>query len=903
MNLPFSPRQILCINLSVVQLPFFMNRGFQNPKTLMQLIFKPTLEEARSAMKSAAFDALIVGSSDKNPLLWQELQAFHNQSPYFPILLLSESLNTDLPFDTRELNFPSLTLTEDASFDHLLLEISQSILQAKIQYHDQQQYDQWEMLDQLENLPFKSEGEFIQIALEQCQKLTQSEMAAVIQLNDNLEINNWICTHGEDAAASLRQNSLLEGWIHAALKNKTPQLFTPPDPSGTTDDIFRCLLYPVRKHDRLHCLLVFINKATPYHDRDVLYIKQSSSKIWGLINLKQNESLLYQQLQDLETLNSISSKLRLAISSGEFLESFLDETLSLLHSEVGAILLYDNQTKRMFSATAKGWIKSIHDVQVHIDYGISGRVYRSKLPIITDEFKSHPDLHPSAKHYFTEGWGGACYPILSAAKVIGVLFLCVPLPRTLSQYEIWLLSTLIEFAGNTLQRLEVSSDLEKTKSNLAWDDEQLVQLMETLNKDRELLNITLMEIGEGVIRLNELDEITLINHEAEIITGYTGQEMMGHPIEEVFKLIDPKTNQPIQDVLHHLNALDQMEKNGMFHHPPMLLNKFSRKILITGNLSPIYTSEGRKIGSVLVMKDITERLELESQMALLKKMEAIGQMATGIAHEINTPIQYINENLQYIQRGFAQIHHLIQQGEKYLNQVPMDQKEKFLSPVELETLREVNQLLENRNTRHYLDEIPAAIQESLEGIERVRKIILAIREFSHPSDSEKKPSPINHAIHNLVTISKNEWKNIAEMQLELEPDLPLVSCRIDEINQALLNMIINAAQAIDSNPTRPKTKKGLIRIKTWHSSTMVFISIEDTGCGIEENALDRIFDPFFTTKDIGQGTGQGLFIAHTIIVKKHLGMINVKTKPNEGTIFTIQIPINSESALVIERKD
>jgi signal transduction histidine kinase len=277
-------------------------------------------------------------------------------------------------------------------------------------------------------------------------------------------------------------------------------------------------------------------------------------------------------------------------------------------------------------------------------------------------------------------------------------------------------------------------------------------------------------------------------------------------------------------------------------------------------------------------------------------------LATGIAHEINTPIQYINENLQYIQRGFMQIRLLIQKGEEYLNQVPAERKGDFLLPDELSSLKEVNQLLENRNTRHYLEEIPKAIQESLEGIERVRKIILAIREFSHPSDNEKKPSPINHAIQNVITISKNEWKNVAEIELELEPDLPLVFCRVDEINQALLNMVINAAQAIESNPARPNNQKGIIQIKTWHTSTDVYISIQDSGCGIEDNVIDRIFDPFFTTKDIGEGTGQGLFIAHTIIVKKHHGMISVKTEKNIGTIFTIQIPINNDPSGEMERK-
>jgi len=896
MSYPFSPRQILCINLSAFEMPLLINQSAIISESCMALKFKSSLDEVRSAMKTSAVDALIVGSSNKHPAaLWQELTALKKASPYFPILLLSQENTPQLPSQARALDFPCVIVKQDTSFETLILMLSQAISQTKMHLQDQQQLDQWEMLNQLDKLSFSNQEEIIQVSIEACRRLTQSEVAIAVQLDEDLTITNCIPTCEQEPIASYWPSSLLQEWVQYTLVQKTPLCYPSSNSAVIEGSIFRCFLYPVLEEDKPLCLLILINKYTPYHDRDMLYIRQATNKIWSQIKINQNEMLLRQRLKESEALNRISGTLRQASSKMDFLDSFLAETLSILNTDVGAILLYDEESKRMFSVSARGWIQNIHDIQVHVDHGISGRVFRSGQPLIIENFRTHPDLHPSAWDRFEEGWGGACLPISSSAKVIGIIFLCVQLPKVLTQSEIWLLSTLVEFAGNTLQRLQLSSDLEKTKSNLAWEDKQLANLMDILSKDRELLNITLMAIGEGVITLNEQYEITLINREAEIITGYSAQDVMGRHINAILTLIDPKTDQPIPDALDHLHYLDQMEKGGVIHNPPLLLNKLNSKKLITGNISPIFTSEGIKTGSVMIIKDITERSELESQMSLLKKMEAIGQLATGIAHEINTPIQYINENLMYIQRGFNQIRHLIEQGEKILNQVPHERKGFVLSEVELESLNEFNLLLENRNTRHYLEEIPNAVNESLEGIEKVRKIILAIREFSHPSDHEKKFSDLNHAIQNILTISKNQWKHIAMVELDLEADLPLVCCRVDEINQALLNMIINAAQAIESNPIRTPEQMGVIGIKTWHSAANVFVSIQDSGCGIDPHAIDRIFDPFFTTKEVGHGTGQGLFITHTIIVKKHQGLITVESKRNEGTVFTIQLPINNAS--------
>lgn len=203
-----------------------------------------------------------------------------------------------------------------------------------------------------------------------------------------------------------------------------------------------------------------------------------------------------------------------------------------------------------------------------------------------------------------------------------------------------------------------------------------------------------------------------------------------------------------------------------------------------------------------------------------------------------------------------------------------------------------------RKVNLYIKEIPNAIEESLAGVERVRKIVLAMREFSHPSQKEKKLADINHGIETTVTISRNEWKYIAELDLELDPDLPLVNCQIDEINQVILNMIVNSSQAIQEVVDQSPGQKGRISIRTINKNDWICIIITDTGNGIPDTIKDRVFDPFFTTKGVGKGTGQGLYLAHNIIVNKHNGCISVESEAGKGTTFIIELPVNRQ-----EQKD
>jgi signal transduction histidine kinase len=248
-------------------------------------------------------------------------------------------------------------------------------------------------------------------------------------------------------------------------------------------------------------------------------------------------------------------------------------------------------------------------------------------------------------------------------------------------------------------------------------------------------------------------------------------------------------------------------------------------------------------------------------------MVSIGQLSAGIAHEINTPIQYIGDNVRFLQGSFADI-------------------------LDFLTMKSENRKID---MNFLCKEVPEAIQQSLDGVERVSSIVKAIKEFSHPNANEKILTDVNRALENSILVSKNEWKYVAQIERLFDPNLPMVSCFPNEMNQVFLNLIVNAAHAIEmktgkSNPS-DKPEKGKITIQTIRENNQIEIRIKDTGMGIKEIHKNKIFEPFFTTKEVGKGTGQGLAIVHSIIVGKHEGKITFDTKEGEGTTVIVRIPL------------
>ena len=288
-------------------------------------------------------------------------------------------------------------------------------------------------------------------------------------------------------------------------------------------------------------------------------------------------------------------------------------------------------------------------------------------------------------------------------------------------------------------------------------------------------------------------------------------------------------------------------------------------------------------GSVWMLEDITtqidreqERLSLEVQLRHAQKLEAIGQLAAGIAHEINTPTQYIGDNTKFLAEAFTDVFRVMD-AQDAAHPEPVSEA--------LGRIREEADLPFLRN------EIPKAIEQSLEGIARVTKIVRAMKDFSHPGSEQPVEMDLNRAIESTVTVCRSEWKYVADLVLDLDPALGAVSCFPNEMNQAVLNLVINAAHAIADSLGAETDAKGTITVSTARVGAMAEIRVRDTGTGIPEHVRPRIFDPFFTTKVVGKGTGQGLAIVHTVVVERHKGSVSFETELGQGSVFILRIPI------------
>lgn len=288
---------------------------------------------------------------------------------------------------------------------------------------------------------------------------------------------------------------------------------------------------------------------------------------------------------------------------------------------------------------------------------------------------------------------------------------------------------------------------------------------------------------------------------------------------------------------------------------------------------------------ISIKQDISGRKQLEAQLLQAQKLESIGQLAAGIAHEINTPAQYVGDNTHFLRESFEDLWKLVSGYERLLAAV----RDEAVSP---KLLTELDAVIQDVDFEYLKEEIPKAIEQSLSGINQISRIVGAMKEFSHPGGKEKELIDLNRMIENTITVARNEWKYVAEVITDLDPELPAVPGNGQVLGQVVLNVVVNAAHAIANVLSDGSIERGTIKISTRvlqnHS---VEIRISDTGTGIPEAISNKIFDPFFTTKEVGKGTGQGLAIAHSAIVDKHDGRLSFESEVGRGSTFIIELPL------------
>lgn len=302
-------------------------------------------------------------------------------------------------------------------------------------------------------------------------------------------------------------------------------------------------------------------------------------------------------------------------------------------------------------------------------------------------------------------------------------------------------------------------------------------------------------------------------------------------------------------------------------------------------LNPILFEDALEPGLLIMGADKTEKRLLEVQLTQAQRLEAIGQLAAGIAHEINTPIQYVGDNTRFLGDAFGDMVSLLGKCEDLIEAVNSG------GDVE-EAVRAVEAARQEADLEYLKKEVPAAVDQTLEGVERVTRIVRSMKEFSHPGAKEMVAVDLNRALENTITVARNEWKYVADMETDFDPSLPPVPCLPGELNQVFLNLIINAAHAVGEVVDKESGDKGLIRVATTRTGDLAEIRISDTGRGIPEEIQGRVFDPFFTTKEVGKGTGQGLAISRSVVTSKHNGSIRFETEEGRGTTFIVRLPLD-----------
>jgi signal transduction histidine kinase len=295
--------------------------------------------------------------------------------------------------------------------------------------------------------------------------------------------------------------------------------------------------------------------------------------------------------------------------------------------------------------------------------------------------------------------------------------------------------------------------------------------------------------------------------------------------------------------------------------------------------------EGAQVsGAVVSFTDISEKRQMEIELRHAQKLEAVGGLAAGIAHEINTPIQFIGDNTRFLQDSFRD-------GLEMITKYREIRQQAENGPVRSDLLHELDAICQRIEWDFLVTEIPKALEQMLDGVKRVATIVLAMKEFSHVDRSvEKTPADLNRAIESTLVVSRNETKYVAEVVTDFAV-LPPVSCHLGDLNQVFLNLFVNAAHAI-GDVMKVTGQKGRITVKTREDGDCVVLTVHDTGTGIPEGVRGKVFDPFFTTKEVGKGSGQGLALARAIVVEKHGGTLTFETEMGRGTTFCVRLPTN-----------
>lgn len=395
-------------------------------------------------------------------------------------------------------------------------------------------------------------------------------------------------------------------------------------------------------------------------------------------------------------------------------------------------------------------------------------------------------------------------------------------------------------------------------------------LLVEVEQRKAMLEAIFDTAADAILVVDSAGRISRANQSAAIVFGIETKDLIGRSISDFMPTVEAES--------HDARLLAAVDRNhyGVLRRAIEVTAKRADGSSFAAELS---ISKMAVEGDVLftgIVRDVSDRQRLEEQLYRAQKLESIGELAAGLAHEINTPLQFVSDNIEYLFECTDSLLSAPASGPG-------------VDAFDAETTG-CGGAAGNENWR---EEFPAAIEESREGIRRIIEIVRAMKTFSHPG-GELTCFSVNAAASSAATVSTNRWKYSAELRLELDPLDPWIEGSATEFNQALLNLVVNAADAVLERHGETSDKRGLITLRTRLESDWVVVEVEDNGSGVPEEIRSKIFDPFFTTKDVGKGTGQGLSLVYNVIASQHGGEVDFTSTPGEGTVFTIRIPRGSE---------
>ncbi len=426
------------------------------------------------------------------------------------------------------------------------------------------------------------------------------------------------------------------------------------------------------------------------------------------------------------------------------------------------------------------------------------------------------------------------------------------------------------------------SRLVEANKKLRQMNEQLKVEMAERSRQQRFFEALLESLNAAVVACDAAGRVTVFNRTSRQIRDLPEEPLFANQWASYFHLHQADGRTPMASDEAPLTRALRGETVEHLETVVLVPGRPVSTLLATGRR--ITDATGATLGAVVAMQDITDRKRLESQLRHAQKLEAVGQLAAGIAHELNTPAQFVSDSIGFLADAVGEVMRLIGTYQRALGVL---NQQSVISPALLLELEEAEQAAD---LSFLTENVPPAFDRVHEGIKRIANIVMAMKEFAHPDLKEKSPSDLNRALRATVTIARNEYKYVADLDLDLG-ELPSVTCHVSELNQVFLNLLVNAAHAI-SDAVGSTGKRGAIRVKTRQVGEQVRIDVSDTGCGIPEAIRDRVFDPFFTTKGVGRGSGQGLAIARAIVVGKHGGTLTFESVMDRGTTFTIHLPIS-----------